>query len=88
MTENILRPDEDNKTEGCDCCGSEVPTGLFEPPFHWKNKEKLHLCEVCSRTLISSAYTYPEQHYEDGHLLVCLAACTNMILEAIRGSQK
>lgn len=90
--------DEDDEIETCDCCDCDVPTSLFDKPIHLlseegkrkavseprKREDQFRYCEVCAATLISSVHGYPQQHYEDGHILRCMAQCTNLILEEIR----
>ena len=95
-----LIKDDNGEIESCDCCGCEVPTALFDKPMHLISEagrkrtvsdpklreDQFRYCYVCSATFISSAHNYPKQHYEDGQILVCMAQCTNMILEAIRAA--
>ena len=102
MNDYLLRKDEDGEIEACDCRGCKVPTGLFEKvPILLSEagrrrrvgeqvlrEDQFAYCEVCSGTLISSIHTYPEQHREDHYILVCMAQCTNMILEAYRRNQR
>lgn len=98
MSEYQMVKNEYGDIDPCECCGFEVATALFDKPSHLQSEEgrrrtvseqikrenQFRYCEVCSRTLISSVHGYPMQHHEDGHVLLCMAQCTNMILEAIR----
>jgi hypothetical protein len=97
MIDYVLTYD-DGDIVGCDCCRSEVPTALFDKPMHLqseygrrrllseppKPEDQYRYCEVCATTFIASAHGYPGQHSVDGQVLICMAQCTNMILEAIR----
>ena len=99
--EYVVHRDDDGEIESCDCCGCDVATHLFEKPMHMVSEagrkrlvcdptareDQFAYCEVCSTTLISSVNDYPNQHYEDGHILRCMAQCVNLIIQKISESK-
>ena len=98
MCEFEICRDEEGCINCCECCGWDAATSLFDKPIHLISEvgrkrtvsdpklreDQFRYCEVCANTLIASAHSYPRQHLDDGHILRCLAQCTNMILEALR----
>jgi hypothetical protein len=88
----------DGVDQQCDCCQSVVATGLFEKPM-WMQSEagkrrtvsdailredQFQYCKVCASTMISHTHSYAEQYANCAFILRCMAACTNIILQAIR----
>lgn len=67
---------------GCDCCSSQVPLRVFESPRMDRNIYNF-LCEVCAKSYISGAYSYPQQTKVNTDLYQSIAMVGNIIRQDV-----
>ena len=66
----------------CDCCGYPAPLGWYPAAVTATGQTGVHLCSICSQTMLSKAITYPSQ-CSDPALCRDVAWIANRILDEI-----